>query len=49
LYCDNFYYGPPMSTTPSGAPLPEIHKQWVHWCYVDTKGYWVPTNPSYYS
>jgi hypothetical protein len=30
LYCDNFYYGPPMSTTPSGAPLPEIHKQWVH-------------------
>ena len=48
LYCDNFYDGPPMATTPSGAPLPEIHKQWVHWCYVDTKGYWVPTNPSYY-
>jgi hypothetical protein len=48
LYCDNFYYGPPMATTPSGAPLAEIHKQWVHWCYLDTEGYWVPTNASYY-
>ena len=48
LYCDNFYDGPPMATTPSGAPLPEIHKQREHWCYVETKGYWVPTNPSYY-
>ena len=46
LYCDNFYDGPPMATTPSGAPWQEIQEQWVHWCYLDT--YWVPTNPSYY-
>jgi hypothetical protein len=48
LYCDNFYDGPPTATTPAGAPWGELQEQWVHWCYVDTKGYWVPTNASYY-
>ena len=47
-YCDNFYYGPPMATTPSGAPWPELSKQQVHWCYSEAKGYWVPTSPTYY-
>jgi hypothetical protein len=49
LYCDNFYGGPPMATTPSGAPWAELQEQWVHWCYLETKGYWVPTNSAYYS
>ena len=48
LYCDNFYGGPPMATTPSGAPWAELQEQWVHWCYYETKGYWVPTNSAYY-
>ena len=43
-YCDNFYSGPPVATTPSGAPLPEIHKQWVYWCYPENTGYWIPTS-----
>ena len=48
-YCDNFYDGPPMATTPSGAPWGELHQQWVHWCYSEAMGYWVPTSPTYYS
>jgi hypothetical protein len=43
-YCDNFYSGPPMATTASGAPLPELHKQWVYWCYPENTGYWIPTS-----
>jgi hypothetical protein len=48
-YCDNFYDGPPMATTPSGAPWGELHQQWVHWCYSEAMGYWVPTSSTYYS
>jgi hypothetical protein len=48
-YCDNFYDGPPMATTPSGAPWTELQQQQVHWCYSEALGYWVPTSPTYYS
>jgi hypothetical protein len=48
-YCDNFYDGSPTATTPSGVPWAEIQKQQVHWCYSETKGYWVSTSPTYYS
>ncbi len=46
-YCDNFYYGPPTATTPSGAPWTELHQQHVHWCYSEATGSWVPTSPTY--
>jgi hypothetical protein len=49
MYCDNFYNGPPMATTPSGDPLPELHKQQVYWCYSPSQGIWIPTSATYFS
>ena len=43
-YCDNFYDGPPMATTPSGAPWADIQQQQVYWCYSEAQGYWIPTS-----
>ena len=47
MYCDNFYNGPPMATTPSGDPWSEFHKQQVYWCYSEEQGYWIPTGASF--
>jgi hypothetical protein len=47
VYCDNFYNGPPMATTPSGDPLSEVHKQQVYWCYSEEQGYWIPTSATF--
>jgi hypothetical protein len=46
-YCDNFYDGPPMATTLSGAPLGGIRQQHVYWCYPENTGYWIPTSVTF--
>ena len=45
-YCDNFYDGPPMATTPAGGPIPAALQGHVYWCYPESTGYWVATSPA---
>ena len=43
-YCDNFYDGPPVSTTPAGTSWQGVQLEQVYWCYSENTGYWIPTS-----